>query len=408
MGNKMEKIFGVIVLVLLLGCETKDTVIEPDSNNYQTVLQKLIDEKWHAYTASKENFPGGYAFQIIQGNKEYYVAAGELKGTTNQIHFRGASTTKTFTAAGILLLHQQGLLNINHCITDTIPGKTETYIPITDAFNIPYKNQITIKQLLQNRAGVFDMINSVIPDTVNAPYSGKKYTDYIEEDIGEHTHTFTTEEMLGVLAKHKLCYFKSGEDFHYSDTGFNLLGYIIERVSGISYSQFITTNLLIPNGLLETTFPSSGTDQSIPDEYAIGYAYYLSEKFDVTVSNRSKHIAEGNVITTPHDLAAWMYKLLKGEAGIDKKYVQFLMMDCQPTYESHQYYGLGCVYTPGLGYGHNGGTLGFWTAARYDPDNDIAFAIFTNVWDFNVLEVDLYAQIFELYDLALQAKELIK
>lgn len=407
----MKKLFLFILtglFILATGCGKDDAVVTPETKDYQAELQKMIDETWNDYVKNKTNFPGGYAMQIIAPQGSYFVGAGELKTADNKIHFRAASTTKTFTAAGILLLHQRRQLNINHFITDTIPGKSQPYVPDTGPFDIPYKNQITIKQLLQNRAGVFDLINTDIPDTVLAPYAGKRYPNYVIEDLGQSTHTFTTEEMLGILAKHKLCYFKPGERFHYSDTGFNLLGYIIERVSGESYSEFIKTNLLIPNGLSETTFPSTGTDQSIPNEYAPGYAYYQGQKFDVTVANRSMHVAEGNVITTPYDLAAWMKKLLSGEAGIDIKYVQFLMMDTQPTYESHQYYGLGVVFTPGLGYGHNGGALGYWTAARYDPEMNLAFSIFTNVWDFDAIEVDMYTQIFEMYGLVLEAKKLFK
>lgn len=398
----------MLFIVFLFACENNNSITEPSSDEYQTQLKQIVNESWESYIASKPDYPGGYSLQVISSDNEYYAASGELKDSDNQIHFRGASTTKTYTAAGILLLHQRGLLNINNFITDAMPGKQEPYVPDTETFNIPYKNQITIKLLLQNRSGVFDLINTDIPDTISADYAGTRYADYIIEGLGQTTHTFTTDEMLGILAKHNLCYFEPGEKFHYSDTGFNLLGYIIERVSGQRYDQFITENLLIPNELTETTFPYKGDDVSIPAMHAAGSLYYLGETYDVTENNRSMHFAEGNVITTPHDLTKWIKLLLSGEAGIDRKYIQFLMMDCQPTYESHQYYGLGCVFTPGLGYGHNGGTIGYFTVSRYDPEMDLAFTIFTNVWDYDAMLVDMYTQVFDMYDAALQAKQLLK
>jgi len=401
----MKKAIIILLAMLLYTCDNDNN--NSINNDCQTELQTLIDNKWNDYTSARENYPGGYALQVIAGDEEYYVASGELAASDNQIHFRGGSTTKSFTAAGILLLHQQGLLNINHYITDPMPGKSESYLPDTDDFNIPNKSEITIKLLLQNRAGVFDLINSDVPDTVTAAYAGLRYADYVIEVLGEPTHTFTTEEMTSVVAQHQLCYFKPGEEFHYSDTGFNLLGYIIERVSGESYADFITTNLLTPNELMETTFPSTGTAVTLPAEFASSYAYYMGESYDLTEVNPSMHQAEGNVVTTPHDLTKWMMRLLKGEAGIDRKYIQFLMMDCQPTLESHQYYGLGCVYTPGLGYGHNGGTSCYFTVSRYDPELDLAFTSFTNVWDYNAFETDMYTQLFELYDLSLAAKEVL-
>jgi len=54
------------------------------------------------------------------------------------------STTKTFTAAAIMLLHQEGKLDISHHITGNIPGKNKCYIPDTQDYDIPYKDQITI------------------------------------------------------------------------------------------------------------------------------------------------------------------------------------------------------------------------------------------------------------------------
>lgn len=401
----MKRILIISLIVFSISCDKVTDDI--DKVDYQTKLQVLIDQKWEDFTAEKINYPGGYSMQVMHGDDEYYVASGGLESTDNQIHFRAASTTKTFTAAGILLLYQQGHLNINDCLTDTIPGMAITYLPDTDDFDIPYKNEITIKQLLQNRAGVFDLINSVIPEKVAAAYAGKLYIDYVLEDLGDATHTFTTAEMVGLLAEHQLCYFKPGEEFHYSDTGFNLLGYIIERVSGENYSDFITENLLIPNGLNETTFPNTGTDRNLPEDYAPGYAYYMGDTLDLTISNHSQNQAEGNVVTTPYDLTKWIKLLLAGEAGVDRKYIQFLMMDCQPTYESHQYYGLGCVFTPGLGYGHNGATACYFTVARYDPDLDMAFTVFTNVWDYELILNDLYIQVYDMYDLLLEAKEIV-
>jgi D-alanyl-D-alanine carboxypeptidase len=87
----------------------------------------------------------------------------------DNIQFGAASSTKSFTAAGILKLHQQGKLNIDDLITANIPGTNQPYIPNTSGYAIPNKNRITIRLLLQHRAGVFDVTNDEIPDTTNAP-----------------------------------------------------------------------------------------------------------------------------------------------------------------------------------------------------------------------------------------------
>ena len=89
-----------------------------------------------------------------------------------------------------MLLHQEGKLDISHYITGNIPGKNKCYIPDTPDYDIPYKDQITIWQLLCHRAGVYDI--------VNYPVNGEMYVEKIlEEDPG---HTFTPGETSHVLS----------------------------------------------------------------------------------------------------------------------------------------------------------------------------------------------------------------
>ncbi|MFA5417558.1 MAG: serine hydrolase domain-containing protein [Bacteroidales bacterium] len=405
----MKKSAFVVILFLIVFTSCKRNSTDSLYNlNYQSDLQTLIDDHWHRFSVGKENFPGGYALQILSPAGDYFVSTGDLSNTTNKTHFRGASTTKTFTAAAIVLLYQQGRLNLSDFVNRNIPGTTKPYLPETGEFDIPFKEKITIKSLLQHRSGVFDVTNANIPDSVDQPYAGKRYVDYIIEDLDEPFHTFTIAEMANVVAVNQLYADEPEEAYHYSNTGYGLLALIIERISGQRYDQFIEEQLLIPNGLNETSFPYLGDDIAMPAPFASSYYYFGGEQENVTEHNVSMHVAEGNIITTPEDLANWIKSLYTGRAGIENKYVQFLMMDCQPTYESHQYYGLGTTFTPFLGYGHNGGHKAFFTSTRYDPDTDITFVIYTNVWDFDLLNIDLYAEILNMYDLVYDAKEMIQ
>lgn len=406
----MKKISLIAILFFLFiagGCNKDNSdslIIQP---NYQNDLQKLADDHWDRFAEGKVNFPGGYALQIFSPVGDYFVSTGDLSSFTNRTHFRGASTTKTFTAAAIVLLHQQGKLNINHFVTQDIPGTTTPYLPDTEDFNIPFKDRITIRSLLQHRSGMFDVINTNIPDSVDQPYAGMRYVDYIIKDLDEPFHTFTITEMAQVVSENQLYADAPDQHYHYSNTGYGLLALIIERISGQRYDQFLKEHLLVPNELNETSFPYEGIDITMPEPFASSFYYFGGEQVNVTEHNVSMHVAEGNIITTPLDLSTWMRKLYTGQAGIENKYVQFLMMDCQPTYESHQYYGLGTTFTPALGYGHNGGHKAFFTAARYDPETDITFVVYTNVWDFDVMDVDLYAEILNLYDLVYDAKKMV-
>ncbi len=99
-GIKIFLPFCVIALALQL---TAYTDIEPTTPqiicDYRKKLQKIVDVHWNNYIKDKPDYPGGYALQISTGDIEYYITTGKLNGTTNQVHFREAGTTKTFTAA---------------------------------------------------------------------------------------------------------------------------------------------------------------------------------------------------------------------------------------------------------------------------------------------------------------------
>jgi len=261
--------------------------------------------------------------------------------------------------------------------------------------------------LLQHRAGLFDIINQDIPDTVDQAYKGQRYCEYVKALENNQFHTFTIDETSGVVAQNHLYNSVPGTAFYYSDTGIGLLGKIIERVSGKSYDQFLKDSFLNPLGLDHTSFPYEGDDKMLPSPFANSFAYAQCEFMDVTEDNVSMHVAEGNMVTTPYDLAHWMNKLYTGNAGIDYKNVRFYMMDCVPTFESHQNYGLGTVFTPDLGFGHNGAHLAYFTSARYDPETDITFVIYTNVWDFDIITYDLYAEILNMYAIVYEAKDLL-
>ncbi|NOY49665.1 MAG: beta-lactamase family protein [Chlorobi bacterium] len=405
----MKKITLLLLsmIIIVSSCKKEEDNTDPKpSIDYQAQLQTLIDNHWADFSAGKESFPGGYALQILSPLGDFYVAAGDLSETTNQTRFRAASVTKTFTAAAIMLLHQQGKLNINNLIIDTIPGTNTPYLPATEEFDFPFKDEITIKQLLQHRAGLFDIINQDIPDTVNQVYAAMRYCEFIKES--DPLHTFTITETAAVVAENHLYNSEPGTGFHYSDTGMGLLGLIIERVSGKRYDEFLSESFLVPLNLGNTSFPFEGSDIELPSPFAASYAYMLGQSMDVTKDNVSMHVAEGNIISSPLDLAIWMKKLYSGNAGIDYKNVRFYMMDCLPTFEGHQNYGLGTVFTPELGYGHNGGHIAYFTAARYDPDTDISFVIYTNIWDYDIISSDLYVELLNMYAAVYDAKDLLK
>ena len=364
-------------------------------------IQSMVEEEFQNYASQWVDWKGGLAM-LVTASSDQYFSATNFDGPVDQYtHFRGASTTKTFTASAILLLQQQGLLDIDDYITDIAPGTGDPYVPDDAAYGIPYKSQITIRQLLGHRAGVFDVTNDPIPETSDMPYKGQNYVDYVRQTESDD-HTFTFDELVNVVAVNQLSYFAPGGGYHYSNTGYNILGKIVERLSGLSWGEFVVQNLTEPNHLDETSFPYLGYDVTIPSPYADGYTWWEGQTYATTEDNMSANVAEGNVISTLDDLTNWIKRLLTAQAGLNAESIA-MMTDVQPTGESHGNYGLGCTYTEGLGYGHNGGHVGFLTVMRYDPDYDVSVVLFMS--DINLQ--NLYDQLNFMYDVGRSAREIL-
>jgi D-alanyl-D-alanine carboxypeptidase len=194
-------------------------------------------------------------------------------------------------------------------------------------------------------------------------------------------HQFTFDELVGVDAKYELSDFIPGSDYKYSNTGYSILGKIIERVSDKSYADFVGESLLLPNGLSNTSVPVNAFDNTLPEHYVDGFVWDGETLANTTVSNMSENIAEGNIITTPKDLAVWGSNLMHGNAGLDSGTVE-MMKDGLPTESTGTgLYGLGIMYSPSLGFGHNGAHEGYLTLMFYRPEADVTFVLFSNVWD---------------------------
>lgn len=253
-----QKILQALFAVMLLtGCGSGSGGPEFTQKD----LQSILASEWQVFSRDKTNFGGGLAMQILSPKGAYFISTGMAENVDNTYRFRTASVTKTFTAAAVLLLHQRGKLNIEDKITANIPNTNTPYVPNSTDYDIPNKDEITIRMILMHRAGIFDLSNNSIADNAashNEPYVNQNYFGYrLAQDAN---HPFTFDELFGVIARDKQYAFEPpGSRYDYSDTGYCLLGLIIERVSGKSHGDFVHDELLAPNNLLNTTLPSQGS-----------------------------------------------------------------------------------------------------------------------------------------------------
>ncbi len=386
---------GMISPGLLASCGGNSSTAGSATSNSEQ-LKLVLSQSWEQRYGG---YAGGLTMQVISPQGDYF--ANTVAGTTSNSHFRGASITKTFTAAGIMLLDQRGQLRITDYLSDPIPGGIGSYLPAGSAFDIPNKSQITLFQLLNHSAGVFDLTNQVVPLHVPQPYAGMYYLDWQHEQ--DPYHSFTKDEIISVVAVNGLSYAIPGVSWHYSDTHYAILGKIIEVVSGMSLNDFISLEFLIPNQLDQTSFVINGSNWSLPSPYITGHSLSSNVLSVVTEYNYSYDPGSGNLITTTANLVAWIRKLLKGEAGVSSAQIARMCTITPPS----TFYGLGLAHNTSngvqLGWGHNGGCGGYLTDAYHDPITDVSYVLQSSLIQFD----DLLGEMSWLTQTALDARRAI-
>lgn len=341
----------------------------------------ILRSHWAERFAGK---PGGLTFLALTPRGE--VFATTIEGVTRQSHFRAASTTKTFTAAAIMLLDQRGLLRIDDLITAPMPKGDGPYLPDAPEFAIPYRDQITIRQLLSHRAGLFDTTNDIVPSGLHVPYAGLNYLVWRTKD--DPDHSFTKDELIGVIAAAQVSHSPPGTGYHYSDSHYGMLGKIVEQVSGSSLNAFLEEEFLTPLALGQTHFVTEGNESTLPPPAIPGYSQAEGKSFQDDDYNASYDPGSGNMITTPADLARWIKLLIKGETRVSPSQVARM---CEVSADSS--YGLGIVHkitgSVDLGFGHAGGTSGYLTDMYYNPVTDVGYVLQCSLIDFGDLRGEL-------------------
>ncbi|MBC3792200.1 serine hydrolase domain-containing protein [Spirosoma utsteinense] len=320
---------------------------------------------------------------LIQTPTQTYFASSIAPGQqplTPGTNFRFASATKNFTAAAVMKMYQDGWLNYKALITDLIPGTNQPYVPATPDWNIPNKRTITIEQLLNHSAGVYDVDNDSVPGL-----NKESYVNYVLSR--DSTHQFTAEEMLKPIIRYQLNYFDPTKGYHYSNTGYFILSRIIERVYSLKAGQAKTCTDYMYDHItgpasrvpLPIWFPYRANDVQMPQPSVASLIRRASGRQDgFGPVNMSGHVGEGNGYGTMASLNTYIRSLMKGENVLLPQTVKLLQTDvsaANPTY------GLGTSYRQNLGYGHNGAIAGYLMTMTYDPATDVSVIAMLPMWD---------------------------
>jgi len=283
-----------------------------------------------------------YGRPVLVKGYGYRDVSKKLLNDSNTV-FQIGSVTKTFTATMIMMLQEQGKLNIK--------DKLNKYFP-----DYPDGDKITIENLLTHTSGIFN------------------YTEDTTFSIVAMTQHQDRKAMMQVF-KDKMTGMEPGTKFYYSNSNYLLLGYIIEDITGKSYYNALRGMILQPLGMKNTGCNFAGLKSK---NKAVGYFSIDDGKGDnAPVIDSSVSYAAGCIYTTVSDLNKWANAIHKKQLLTEEDWTKV-------TTVYKQNYGYGWMIGEAMGkksIGHNGGIHGFISNMFLMPDDASTVILISNKMD---------------------------
>ncbi len=341
---------GIVVACAFLapGCAI-DIEHEGPSRGSASPLEQRTDT-W-ANEALDSGDVAGLSIAVWQGGEMLFAKGYGLADIENDVAataetvFRIGSITKQFTAAAIMQMVERGEVGLQDDIHDYVDFSTDG-------------NTVTVHQLLNHTSGI------------------KSYTGLGDAWTSTIPVAVTHADLFGLLAGHPFD-FVPGDAWSYNNTGFYLLGVIIENVSGTSYSDYLDTQIFDPLGLDDTTYCD---EKKLILRRAEGYENQDGELVNDDLIDMTHPFAAGALCSNVGDLLRWQRALENGEVVSVASYERM----ATPAALND---GSGLEYGYGLGVGmlddhrriaHGGGINGFVTMASRYPDDDLSVIVLTN------------------------------
>lgn len=258
-----------------------------------------------------------------------------------------ASLSKQFTGYAIALLIEQGKLSENDAI-----GK---YMPELPSF----AQEITIRHLLHHTGGLRDWTSTL-------PLSGRSFDDVISFD-----------HILRMVYEQESLNFTPGDQYSYSNTGYNLLAEIIQRVTGESFRTWTDTHIFQPLDMPNTFFLDNHRE-SIPNR-ATGY-YESDKDLYYQVPNNLTALGSSSLFSTTSDLAQWVSHLLHPSEQFQPAVQRMLQTDTLNDGSKNTYaYGIDIDTYRGTEWiSHSGSWAAFRTYIAILPAYDLSIVVLNN------------------------------
>ena len=263
--------------------------------------------------------------------------------------FRLGSITKQFTAIAILQLVEKGELSLQDSIQKFIPD-----FPSKD-------DKITIEHLLTHTSGIKEYLSLDHPD----PFVLRR--DFLPKEIID----FFKNEPLDFIP---------GSKRSYSNSGYIILGVIIELVSGMNYEQYVEENLFEPSGMNNSYYDKY---EAIIPNRAKGYEFQESKFMNSEFLSMTIAYAAGGLLSTVEDMYKWhqsLYsnKLVDNEL-LQKAFTSFKLNDGTETNYGYGWFIDNTINNKNIG--HSGRISGFNSSEKYFVDDDLFVVVLCNLED---------------------------
>lgn len=308
-------------------------------------IDQLISEKYNSVA------PGCAVLIAKEGQIIYRKSFGSANLELNvpmqpNMVFRIGSMTKQYTAVAILQLVEKGRVSLQDNIQKFTKGLTDKW------------QNITVENLLTHTSGIigYDVLDFHIPNAIRIDFSAKQFIDS--------------------LAKLPLD-FAPGTKFNYSNSNYLILGYIIEQVTGKSYTDYLRENIFKPAGLTSTYYD---TPTEVILNRVSGYTKDSSKYHNADYISITQAFSGGALLSNIDDLFKWhqalySYKLVNKET-LEKAFTPFKLKDGQ-----FSEYGYGWFLKDWKGcksIGHGGAIDGFRSMETFFPEQNIFVAMLFN------------------------------
>ncbi|MGB8130466.1 MAG: serine hydrolase [Candidatus Angelobacter sp.] len=324
----------ILVVLLTASCFSQNKVSNENVARMEQIVQSYVPSKFMGTVLVAQDgkvlLDKGYGF----ANLEWDIP------NTPTTKFRLGSITKQFTAASILLLEERGKLKVEDPVKKYMPDAPAAW------------DKITIFHLLTHTSG--------IPSLTSFP------------DFESHEAQPMTPEKLVEWFRDKPLEFEPGTKWNYSNSGYILLGYLIEKISGQSYSDFVQQNIFTPLGMKDSGYDSNS---AIIAHRAAGYTPGRSGPVNAAFVHMSIPFSAGALYSTTEDLLRWEQGLFGGKVLKPESLAKMTT-----PFKQDYAFGLGVSTQNGHKMiAHDGGIQGFSTALAYYPDDKLVVAVLANL-----------------------------